>query len=304
MDRNSFGDSKPHQAVEAAASRREVLKSAIALGGLTAAGTFSPGFAQQTAAPKLAAPNAFDLRNVGGKNYITSVKDQGYCNSCTAFAVVATIEGSSNFQKSHSTSGDTPGYSEAQLFFCGGPPGGCSCHAWYPEQALRFCFSPGVTDRSNNEQPQCKTPDSSWNWTKITDAVPLQDDKAIKQWISGTSPDGPGGPVIAVMVEYQDLRTFMGGESLYIPAEDTPTAINWRVGGHVVSIVGYDDAYASPGGTGNDKVWICKNSWGTQWNPSAGGYFRVKQEKGNSAWDPKHRRTYIDSFDVWGVVVA
>ena len=249
-----------------------------------------------------ALPKAFDLRDVGGKNYITSVKDQADCNSCTAFAVVATIEGSYNRQKNRpiQPGADTPGFSEAQLFFCNGPPGGCSCHAWYPEQALSFCFSPGgVTDRSNNDGTprQCKTPDGSWNWTTIRDARRLRDATEMKRWISGKSPDGPGGPVIAVMLEYADLRLWKGGESkTYSPAQDTPDAINWRIGGHVVSVVGYDDTKA------RDQFWICKNSWGTtEWNPAGKGYFRVKQETGLG---PRARKTYIDSFDMWGVVLA
>jgi C1A family cysteine protease len=301
-------------APEAATSRRDILKTALVVGGVAAAGTFSPGFVREAAAAKryrkrpakrLALPRAFDLRNVGGKNYITSVKDQGTCNSCTAFAVVAAIEGSYNWQKNQSIAPgtDTPGYSEAQLFFCNGPPGGCDCRAWYPEDALQWCFAPGgVTDRSNNPNAAtggtCKTPDATWKWTTIAKKQPLKNDTEMKQWISGTSADGPGGPVIAVMVEYADLRSWTGGESTsYSPAEDTPTAINPCVGGHVVCIVGYDDT--NP----NDKFWICKNSWGASgpWNPTGKGYFRVKQEKGNN---PHDRKSYIDSFDMWGVVVS
>lgn len=151
-------------------SRRDILKNAIALGGVTAAETFGPGFVREADAAKryghhrhtrtLALPRAFDLRNVGGKNYITSVKDQGTCNSCTAFAVVATIEGSYNWQKNQPISGaDMPGFSEAQLFFCNGPPGGCDCRAWYPEDALQGCFAPGgVTDRTNNPNAATRSP--------------------------------------------------------------------------------------------------------------------------------------------------
>ena len=39
------------------------------------------------------APVAYDLRNVGGKNFVTNVKDQSSCGSCVAFGTVATVEG-------------------------------------------------------------------------------------------------------------------------------------------------------------------------------------------------------------------
>jgi hypothetical protein len=303
MGRSSIGNSEPPLAGRETASRRDILKKGVVLGGLTAVETFGPNLAREAAARekyrerhtrKFALPKWVDLRDVGSKNYITAVQNQdtyGMCNSCTAFAVVATVEGSYNWQKSQPipTFGTTPALSEAELFFCANLPGGCSCRAWYPEQALAFCFYPGLTDRSNNDGSQmvCISPASTWNWTTITGMQRLKDANDMKKWISGTS--APGGPVIAVMVEYEDLRTWNYGSMPYTPAGGTWASPNRVVGGHVVSIVGYDDRGSTP-------FWICKNSWGTAWNGD--GYFNVQQEKSG------HPKTYIDSFDMLGIVVA
>ncbi|MFY9952087.1 C1 family peptidase [Bradyrhizobium sp.] len=303
MSRSLIGNSKQ------AASRRDILKKGMALGAMTAAATLGSNTGREAAASeryrkrhnerhkrRFTLPKWVDLRNVGspGKNYITAIQNQdayGACNSCTAFAVVATVEGSYNWQKNQPipTSGTTPALSEAELFFCANLSGGCNCRAWYPEQALAFCFNPGLTDRSNNDGSQmvCKSPTSTWNWTTITGIQRLKDANDMKKWISGAS--GPGGPVIAVMIEYQDLRTWNYGATPYTPSAGTWASPNRVVGGHVVSIVGYDDRGATP-------FWICKNSWGTAWNGD--GYFNVLQE------NPGHPITYINSFDMLGVVVA
>jgi C1A family cysteine protease len=285
-------------------SRRELLRNAVALGGMAAvtgtmlAGEAVAGYEKRRKHRKKLTPiQAYDLRKVGSSstNYISSVKDQGDCNSCTAFAVIAAIEGSYSLQKQQPvTSSFEPGFSESQLFFCNVPKG-CDVTAWFPEDALAACLRTGVTDRANNPydpmnpRGMCKPTGVNWKWTTLQNAARLNNANQMKQWITSST----GGPVIATMVEYKDLRDFNGGESVtYWPANDPIN--NPRIGGHMLCIVGFDDTNT------NDQYWICKNSWGSggYWNPSGHGYFHVKQEQ------PNQRMTYIDSFDMWGVVLA
>jgi C1A family cysteine protease len=263
-------------------TRRSFINGTATLTGGVAAGRFflSPVLA---AAP----PTDFDLRTPG---YITSVKNQDLpspCNACTAFGVVATVEGTYN-KKNNSLGNQGPDLDEMDLFTHAPPPpgpsGGCATSHWWPKYALAYCQTIGL-----------KWEGSSNPRIKIDPPTPLLDDNNlnktqsnIKDWIYNK------GPVVAVMVQYEDFFNF--GDSwfkqngntpnpdVYSPGKHTPPGP--IVGGHVVSVVGYK---------GND-YWICKNSWGRDWNGD--GFFQVAQGKQNGIGE-----TYIDRIDVWGVTV-
>jgi len=64
------------------------------------------------------------------------------------------------------------------------------------------------------------------------------------------------GPIISALVCYRDLLYYTGG--IYSPKTTSYSGL------HAVCVVGYDD---------NQKCWIIKNSWGTQWGER--GYARV-----------------------------
>jgi C1A family cysteine protease len=44
------------------------------------------------AAAVVGAPPQYDLRNVGGDNYVSAIRDQSSCGSCVAFGVAAVLE--------------------------------------------------------------------------------------------------------------------------------------------------------------------------------------------------------------------
>jgi hypothetical protein len=67
------------------------------------------------------------------------------------------------------------------------------------------------------------------------------------------------GPLVLCMYYGEDFYYYRGGVYEY----------RWerRVGGHVVTIVGYDDS---------NQCWILKNSWGTSWGEE--GWFRLSYD--------------------------
>jgi Cysteine protease len=56
-----------------------------------------------TAIGAVSAPAAYDLRNVGGRNYVTPIKNQGGCGSCVAFGAAATVESTLRVQRGDAT---------------------------------------------------------------------------------------------------------------------------------------------------------------------------------------------------------
>src|SRR5262245_30871573 len=88
-----------------------------------------------TAAAAVGAPSSYDLRNVGGGNFVTGIRDQGGCGSCVAFGTVAVLE--STLRVSMNDPNLDVDLSEAHLFYCYGYSQGRNCsNGWWPEGAL------------------------------------------------------------------------------------------------------------------------------------------------------------------------
>jgi C1A family cysteine protease len=192
-------------------------------------------------------PKALDWRKHNGKNWVTSIKDQGSCGSCVSFATCATLESRTLISK------NKPGakfdLSEAHLFYCG-TPNSCGT-GWFPDKALAFATRTGVGA------------EAAFPYTPGDQAC-----RRIPAVVKATGKDTAGttiarkqalqaGPVIACMAIYDDFNTYTSGTYRHIAGD--------LQGYHAICLVGYDDAKAH---------WICKNSWGPGWGMR--GFFNIR----------------------------
>jgi C1A family cysteine protease len=211
---------------------------------------------RQQAISAVGAPAAYDLRNVGGRNFVTPVTDQKSCGSCVAFGTVATVESTLRVQRGDPTLAIN--LSEAHLFFCHARDRGFNCDTgWWPEQALEDFKNKGVVDDACYPYDLSKTQcnglcgDAAARVLKISGFVDLTNKPAdIKQHVSTK------GPVSSCFVVYEDFFSYTSGIYKHVSGA--------QAGGHCVTIVGYDD---------NPGYWICKNSWSTSWGDS--GFFKI-----------------------------
>jgi len=198
-----------------------------------------------------AIPATLDWRSNGG-NWISSVKDQGGCGSCWAFATTALLEAMVKISK-HIT-GDID-LSEQMLVSCSGA-GDCDAGG-YEYKAAQYIKTTGIPKETcfpyTATDSACH-PCSDW----ASQAVRITS----WSWV-GSSTNAIGnalqnGPVTSWMAVYSDLYHYTSG--VY-----KPTAGATYEGGHFVVIVGYNQS---------QQYWICKNSWGKSWGES--GFFRIK----------------------------
>jgi len=197
-------------------------------------------------------PSSFDWRNKDGANWMTSVKDQGSCGSCVAFATIGAFESVIRIKENNPYL--PVDLSEQHIFSCGG--GSCE-GGWYISAALDYLQEYGAPDEPCFPYQAADAPcwESCDDWQerakKIRNWFWLSDNRWILKGYLTRS------PLIARMDIYEDFYYYSGGvyEHTWGDLED----------GHAVVIVGYNDS---------ESCWICKNSWGSSWGEN--GYFRIK----------------------------
>jgi len=209
-------------------------------------------------------PESFDWRNT---DKVTSVKDQGACGSCYAFASIANIE--SKMLINGAATLPDPDYSENNAKECNywetaTIDGGNSCSGgnflvmanWFSKKGtvLESCDPYVASDVTCNAT--CTYKKTLLDWRIICDDV-VPDTNVLKNYIQNY------GPVYTSMyATFPGFGSYDGSYTLYYTGTETPN--------HAVLIVGWDDSLSHPGGSGG---WIVKNSWGTTWGE--GGYFTI-----------------------------
>lgn len=201
------------------------------------------------------APASYDLRDVGGRNFVSPVVDQGGCGSCVAFGSAATVEGT--FRRQRNDANLAVDFSEAHLFYCIARAQGRNCsNGWWCDKGLDAFKTYGVVDEAcypyTAGDQNCSNRCSNWQsrLTRISNWHSINSVQAMKEWISTR------GPLSCAFTVYNDFFSYRSGVYRHVSGA--------VAGGHCVSCVGYNDA----GG-----YWICKNSWGRGWGDE--GFFNI-----------------------------
>jgi hypothetical protein len=198
-------------------------------------------------------PSYFCYRDINGVDYTTSIRDQSPAPTCEAYALVASIETKMQYDAQRIFN---PDLSECHLYFYAGG----TYEAGYVNliDAANYLIDIGVPDEGCYPDPHRPFDypfESLAGWenrtVKITEWGWVNHDvDSIKNALIEY------GPLILCYYFWRDFNFYKGGVYEH----------KWGriVGGHVVSIVGYDDNY---------QCWIVKNSWGNRWGEN--GWFRL-----------------------------
>ena len=218
-------------------------------------------------------PSSFSWRDINGTDYTTPIRDQSPAPTCEAFAICAALETKMQYQLKEIYN---PDLSENHLFFYAG---GTIEKGWVSiVDAAEYLMEYGVPDEG------CY-PDPHRPFDYPFESLPGWENRTVKitEW-GWVDPDVTSmkqalidhGPLIICIHFWQDFFYYRGGVYGNHTGE--------HAGGHVVTIVGYDDS---------KSCWVVKNSWGAQWGEK--GYFRMAYDAGMlSGWYGGHGVMYVE----------
>ncbi len=203
-------------------------------------------------------PSELDWRNYNGKNYVTSIKDQGNCGSCWAHAACAILESAILINT------EQPGYdldlSEQYLVStCLGPEEGWDndCNGGSPKAVVRFLTNHGTPDEAcypyRGRNSPCSDRCSDW-YERIYQASSW--DYANYPGMDWLKDKVYQAPLDVTFMVYYDFFYYSNGIYKHTTGGEA--------GLHDVAIIGWNDT---------DSCWICKNSWGAGWGER--GFFRI-----------------------------
>jgi len=199
-------------------------------------------------------PSYFSWKDIDGIDYTTPIRDQSPAPTCETYGLCASLETLMQYQLGELYE---PDLSECHLYFYAG---GTIAQGYVNiMDAANYLIDYGVPDEGCFPDPHRNFDypfESLEGWenrtVKITEWgwVNLEDVDSIKTALINH------GPLISCIRFWQDFYYYKKGVYSH----------KWgdRAGGHVVTIVGYDDS---------KECWIVKNSWGTKWGED--GWFKM-----------------------------
>lgn len=208
-------------------------------------------------------PTAYDARDEG---IVTSVKNQGACGSCWAFASVGAME--SHMLKMFDFG--PANLSEQQQVSCNTSMAGCSGGS---SSAIRYweakgplyenCFPYTASSSTPCAEGSCDQlvyRVSNWHTVPVTT-------EAFK---SSLFDEGPSYWRFTVYNDFYSYWSYGESGEVYVNNSNT------YEGGHAVLLIGWDDAKSYTDCSGNpcQGAFLCKNSWGTG-GPNGDGTFWI-----------------------------
>jgi len=217
-------------------------------------------------------PSNYDLRTVNGGNWLTSVKDQGTCGSCWAFATMGAIE--SYWLKNGLGIYDL---SEHNLATCHGFES-APCEGGNADKSTAYTSrGSGPVNESDlpytlPSNPPCQSGYNPTAYVTETRFLPVKNSVSFNAAIVKQAIIDNGAIYINML---WDDGYYNSSDYTYFYNGDANASTN-----HGILLVGWDDNKVVTGGTSanpsNPGAWIIRNSWGYKWGEN--GFFYISYE--------------------------